>query len=162
NTDAIREADRLFGYGADYAHERQALETLERALTNDPNDYQLLWRAARSYFYVGDGAPAKERLGYFERGNAVGQRAVAKNPDGVEGHFWLGACYGGYCREKGGITAFRNVKKVRVEMETVLRLNAGYEDGSAYHALGEIDRQLPRIFGGDLKRSITYLERGLS
>jgi hypothetical protein len=158
---AIAEVDRLFGYGADYARESQALKILERDLANAPADYELLWRAARSYYYNGDGAPVKERLTYFERGIEAGKRAVAKNPQGVEGHFWLAASYGGFCREKGGLTAFSNVKYVRTEMEMVLRLNEAYEEGGAYTALGEIDRQLPKLFGGNLKRGIATLEHGV-
>ena len=158
---ATDEVDRLFGYGANYDQERQALDVVERALAGNTNDYQLLWRAARSYYYAGDGAP-KDRIAFFERGIDAGMRAVARNPDGVEGHYWLGASYGGYCREKGGFTAFMNVKKVRIEMEIVLRLKETYEDASAYDALGEIDRQLPRMFGGNLKRSIDFLEKGLN
>ncbi len=157
----IPEVDRLFGYGADPAGERRALQMLERAMATDPSDYELLWRAARSYYYVGDAAPDKEKVAYYERGIDAGKRAVAQNPNRVEGHFWLGASRGGYCREKGGLTAFRNVKDVRTDMETVIRLDASYEEGSAYRALGEIDRQLPRLFGGNLNRAIATLERGL-
>jgi tetratricopeptide (TPR) repeat protein len=160
-SDAITEADRLFGYGADHANERKALDLLERALNISPYSYPLLWRTARALYYTGDGVDAKQRLAYYERGIDIGTRAVDAVPDGVEGHFWLAANYGGYCREKGGLPAFRTVKKVRAGMETVLRLNDGYEDGSAYTALGEIDRQLPGLFGGNLKRSISYLEQGL-
>jgi tetratricopeptide (TPR) repeat protein len=158
---AISEADRLFGYGADRANETQALEILERAVAAGPADYQLLWRLARSYYYVGDGAPEKERAGNFERGIDAGKRASQQYPDGVEGHFWLAANWGGFCREKRGITAFKDVKNVRSEMEIVLRLNAGYEEGAAYTALGEIDRQLPKLFGGSLKRAMATLETGL-
>ena len=86
---------------------------------------------------------------------------MVENPDGIEGHFRLGANYGGYCREKGGITAFRNVNKVRIEMEFVLRVNPAFEEGTAYMALGEIDRQLPKLFGGNLNRATSYLEQGL-
>ena len=46
-------------------------------------------------------------------------------------------------------------------METVLKLKPDYEEGSAYNALGEIDRQLPGLFGGNLKRGIATLEAGL-
>jgi len=46
-------------------------------------------------------------------------------------------------------------------METALHLQASYEDGGAYLALGELDRQLPRLFGGSVKRTIAYLEQGL-
>jgi tetratricopeptide (TPR) repeat protein len=158
---AISEADRLFGYGADQANERQALEILERALTADPADYQLLWRVARSYYYVGDGAPQRERVSFFERGIDAGKKASRQYADGVEGHFWLAANWGGVCREKGGIAAFKDVKNVRSEMEMALKLNSSYEEGGAYVALGEIDRQLPKLFGGSVKRAITTLETGL-
>ncbi len=46
--EALREIDRQFGYGANPASERQALELIERALAGDPANYQLLWRAARA------------------------------------------------------------------------------------------------------------------
>src|SRR5439155_14395472 len=92
--DPIAEADRLFSDGEDMQRDRQALATIERALGQDTNNYQLLWRAARAYYHVGDDAGAGEKRRHFERGIEVGQRAVAQQPTGVEGHFWLGANYG--------------------------------------------------------------------
>lgn len=157
----IAEADRAFSYGEDAARDRQSLAVIERALAAEPNNYQVLWRAARSYYYVGDSANAKEKLRYYERGIEAGQRATSQQPDGAEGHFWLGANYGGYSEEKGIIQALQTVKKIRAEMEAVVRLNPSYEDGCAYLALGEIDRQMPGLLGGSTKRAITYLEQGL-
>jgi tetratricopeptide (TPR) repeat protein len=159
--DPVPEIDRLFSYGADPGSEKQALEIAERALKGKPNDYELLWRAARSYYYTADGVAARDRLPYYNRGIAVGSRAVDQKTGGVEGHFWLAANYGGYCREKSGLPPLGTVKKVREGMETVLRLNDRYEEGSAYVALGEIDRQLPKLFGGDDKRAVARLEQGL-
>ena len=159
--DPIAEADGLFAYGEDRGRDRQALSIIERALETRADEYQLLWRAARVYYHVGDDAEAGEKQHYFERGIAAGQRAVALQPTGVEGHFWLGANYGGLSEVQGMVQAFQMIKHVRAEMETALRLQAGYEDGGAYLALGELDRQLPRLFGGSVKRAIAYLEQGL-
>jgi hypothetical protein len=161
NPAIIADVDSLFGYGADHASEVQALEILERAAADAPADYDILWRLARSYYWAGDAAAPKVRLDYLLKGIDAGKRAVAQQPQGVEGHFWLGAAWGGFCQLKGGLTAFRNVGHVRSELEIVLRLNDAYEEASVYTALGEIDRQLPRLFGGDLKRGIARLERGL-
>lgn len=157
----IAEADRAFSYGEDVARDRQSLTVIERALAAEANNYQVLWRAARSYYYVGDGASGKEKMRYYERGIEVGQRAVAGQPNGAEGHFWLGANYGGFSEETGIIKALQTVKKIRAEMEAVVRLNPSYEDGCAYIALGEIDRQLPSLLGGNTKRAVTSLEQGL-
>src|SRR5439155_2870030 len=140
---------------------QQALATLTRALLTDAHNYQVLWRAARAYYQVGDDASDREKQRYFERGIELGKRAVAQQPSGVEGHFWLGANYGGLSEIQGIWRAFQMVKKVRAEMEMVLRLQADYEHGSAYRALGEIPRQLPGILGGNLKHAIGYQEQRL-
>ena len=159
--DPITEADSLFSHGEDMARDRQALGVIVRALETRADEYQLLWRAARVYYHVGDDAEASQKRAYFERGIAVGQRAVALQPTGVEGHFWLGANYGGLSEVQGIVQAFQMIKHVRAEMETALRLQVGYEDGGAYLALGQLDRQLPRLFGGSVQRAIAYLEQGL-
>lgn len=160
--DSTREADRLFSYGADPARDRQSLAVLERAITSDQNNYQLLWRVARSYYYVGDAAAGKqEKKANFEKGIFAAERAVATQGGAVEGHFWLAANYGGWAELVGVINAYQTVKKIRAEMQTVLRINANYEDGNAYLALGLIDRELPRLLGGNSKRGVSYLEQGL-
>jgi tetratricopeptide (TPR) repeat protein len=121
----------------------------------------MLWRAARAYYQVGNNASDREKQRYFERGIEIGQRAVAQQPAGAEGHFWLAANYGGLSEIQGIWQAFQMVKHVRTEMETALRLQPDYEDGNAYRALGEIARQLPGVLGGNLKRAIVYFEQGL-
>jgi hypothetical protein len=160
--DPARDADQLFSRGQDPARDRQSLALLERAISSDPNNYQLLWRVARSYYYVGDAAGAKQqKKTNFEKGIFAAQRAVATQGGAVEGHFWLAANYGGWAEMVGVVNAYQTVKKIRAEMQTVLRLNANYEDGNAYLALGLIDRELPRLLGGNSKRGVSYLEQGL-
>src|SRR6185503_12679813 len=59
--DPVAEADALFSYGEDTARDLQALATLVRALVTDAHNYQLLWRAARAYYQVGDDASDREK-----------------------------------------------------------------------------------------------------
>jgi hypothetical protein len=155
------EADRLFTFGEIAERDKRSLALMEQALAQDGNNYQWLWRAARVYYHVGDNAAKSEKLAYFEKGIAVGQRAIAQLPNAAEGHFWLAANYGGYSQQKGAFKALATVKKIRAEMETVLRLNDRYHSGSAYLALGELDRQLPRLLGGSVKRAVERLEQGV-
>ncbi len=161
NVNPFNEADRLFTFGEDAERDQQSLAVVERELANHGNNYQWLWRAARVCYYVGDDAAKSEKLRYFEKGMDAAQRAIAQEPNAVEGHFWLAANYGGYAEQKGAFKALWMVRKIRAEMETVLRLNDRYLDGGAYLALGELDRQLPRLLGGSLKRAISRLEQGL-
>jgi tetratricopeptide (TPR) repeat protein len=158
---SFQEADRLFTGGEDFQRDQQAWAVIEKALMSDGNNYQWLWRAARVRYCLGDNAPKAEKLKYYESGVGYGQRATAQEPNAAEGHFWLGANYGGVSEIQGAFSALATIKKIRAEMETVLRLNAGYHNGSAYLALGELDRQLPRLLGGNLTRAITQLEAGL-
>ncbi|MGE0130687.1 MAG: TRAP transporter TatT component family protein [Blastocatellales bacterium] len=158
----FQEADKLFTFGEDVERDKQSQSVIERALAGNGKDYQWLWRAARVYYYVGEEAAKSEKLAFFEQGMNAGHRAIAEQPNAVEGHFWLAANYGGYSEQKGALKALTMVKKIRAEMETVLRLNDRYHDGGAYLALGEMDRQLPRIIGGNLTRAIKRLEQGLS
>lgn len=154
-------ADYLFTFGEDLARDKQSLAVVERALASDGGNYQWLWRGARVSYYVGDESGKSEKLALFQKGIDLAMRATAALPNAVEGHFWLAANYGGYSEQKSAMKALLTVKKIRAEMETVLRLNDRYQDGSAYLALGEMDRQLPRIVGGSLKRAITRLEQGV-
>jgi tetratricopeptide (TPR) repeat protein len=155
------EVDQLMTFGEDLERDKRSLEIAEKGLSVDGSSNQWLWRVARACFFVGDGVPKDEKLRYFNRGIEVGERAIAQQPDSVEAHFWLAVNYGGFAEQKGAIKALRMVKKIRTEMETVLRLNDRYHDASAYHALGEMDRQLPRLFGGNLQRAISRLEHGV-
>ena len=155
------EADYLFTFGEDLTRDKQSLAVVERALASDGGNYQWLWRGARVSYYVGDESGKSDKLTYFQKGIDIALRAIAAQPNAVEGHFWLAANYGGYSEQKGAMKALQTVKKIRAEMETVLRLNDRYQDGGAYLALGEMDRQLPRIVGGSLSRAITRLEQGV-
>ena len=156
----FQEADRVFTFGEDPERDKQSFAIIERSMASEANNYQWLWRAARALYFIGDEANKSEKLRYFEKGIDVGLRATSLEPNAVEGHFWLGVNYGGYSEQKGVFKALVTVKKIRAEMETVLRLNDKYQDGGAYLALGEMDRQLPRIIGGNIDRAITRLEQG--
>ena len=159
--DPFRQADSLFTFGENTERDKQSLVVIESVLATGTNDYQWLWRAARIYYYVGDEAGKNEKMAYFQKGINIALRAVSAEPNAVEGHFWLAANYGGYSELTGMLKALQTVKKIRAEMETVLRLNDRYQDGGAYLALGEMDKELPRIVGGNLSRAITRLEQGL-
>src|SRR5256885_10618805 len=74
NSAVLAEIDRLFSYGDDKTRDKQAFDILDRALKEAPADYQLLWRAGRSYYYWGDGAAGKDREKLFEQGMNISQR----------------------------------------------------------------------------------------
>jgi len=148
---AIERADRLFTYGEQPARDREALAVLEDAVKSSPNDFNLLWRAARAAYYVDN----------EDKAVAFALSAIRVDSTKPDGHFWLAAGYGGIAEKRGMFKALTLISKVRSGMETVVRISPGYEHANAYLALCELDRQLPWVLGGNTKRAVTYCEQGL-
>jgi Tfp pilus assembly protein PilF len=46
-------------------------------------------------------------------------------------------------------------------MEAVIKLDEGFMHGSAYMALARIDLETPTVMGGDPKKALELLEKGL-
>jgi tetratricopeptide (TPR) repeat protein len=158
----FHDVDHLMTYGEDPELDKQSLALVEKSLVKYGGTYQFLWRASRACYFVGDQVARTEKTRFFERGIETGQLAISLEPKAVEGHFWLAANYGGLAEQKGLFKAIKLTKKIRAGMETVLRLDELYENGAAYLALGEMDKQLPGIIGGNFDRAISRLEKGLS
>jgi predicted Zn-dependent protease len=76
-----------------------------------------------------------------------------------EGHFWLGANYGGRAKNSmmSGLSGTEDIKS---EMERVLKIDERFQSASAYMVLGQVYCQSPRMLGGDVPKAIQYLEKG--
>ena len=46
-------------------------------------------------------------------------------------------------------------------MEAVLKIDESYQGYSAYLGLGRLYLQAPKVLGGDVKKAIEYLEKGV-
>ena len=159
--DLITEADQLYAQRADVLKARQGLIVLRQALTTDPANYEVAWRMAKFNYYVGThSSDVAQKEKAFHDGTEAGKLAVQSNENRAEGHFWLGANYGGNA-EISTLAGLSDLEDIKREMETVLKLDEGYEGGSAYMALGQVYMKAPRIFGGDLSKAIEYLEKGI-
>ena len=77
-----------------------------------------------------------------------------------EGHFWLGANYGGSA-QISVLAGLSEIEDIKHEMETVIKLDEGYQAGSAYMVLGQVYLESPRLLGGDTQKAIAYLEKGV-
>jgi tetratricopeptide (TPR) repeat protein len=158
---AIAQADQLFAGRADLVKVRQGVIALRRAQAGDQGNYELAWRLARFNYFLGDHSPdTGERDKAYHDGIEAGKLAVKLQDGKPEGHFWLGANYGGSAKTSmlAGLSEFDDIKR---EMETVIKLDERYQDASAYMGLGQLYLEAPRLIGGDTQKSIQYLEKGL-
>jgi len=158
--EAIAEADQLYAGRADLMKIRQALVALRQSQADDPTNYELAWRLAKFNYYLGaHTSDSSEKEKSFYDGIAAGKLAVKLQDGKPDGHFWLGANYGGNAKLSvlAGLSDFEDIRQ---EMEAVLKLDERYQSGSAYMALGQLYLEAPRILGGDAQKAVEYLEKG--
>src|SRR5687768_8454231 len=94
--DRLAEAETLYEGREDLSKARVAVAALRQARTADYGNYEATWKLARAAFYVGDRTDNdSEQDDMFREGTQAGKAAVTLQPDKPDGHFWLGANYGG-------------------------------------------------------------------
>ena len=140
---------------------RQGLIALRQATAEHATNYELAWRVAQYNYYLGSHTSDEtEQEKAFHDGIEAGKLAVKLNNDRPEGHFWLGANYGGNA-EISTLAGLAEIEDIKREMEAVLKIDESFQSGSAYMALGQVYLKAPRILGGDVSKAIEYLEKGL-
>ena len=157
----IAEGDQLYQNRQDLAKARVAVAALRQAVTADYGNYEAAWKLARACFYVGDHSRGDEADEMFRTGVAAGKAAVKLQNDKPEGHFWLGANYGGEA-SRSTLASLSSVQDIKTEMETVIKLDEKFQGGSAYLALGRLYLEAPKVLGGDVSKAMDYLKKGLT
>lgn len=159
----IAEGDALYDARADPQRARLAAGKFDEASRLDPVSCEARWKAARAFFYLGriaGGDGEKKRLFLDAVGRA--REAVRLCPEGVEGHFWLGASYAEYGQARGALRSLFLKDDIVREMNAVLRLDPGFGCGAAHITLGRIYFKVPAFFGGSLEKSREHLEKARS
>ena len=154
--------ERLYADRANLASARRAAEIWSAALAADARDFDAAWKLARADYWLGGHGPDAERRKDLERGIEAGRTAVAAQPNRPEGHFWIAANMGALAESFGLRQGLKYRKPIKDELETSLRLDPAFLDGSADRALGRWYFKVPGLFGGDRKRSEAHLRQSLT
>lgn len=158
----VAKADELYARRGEPDRVREAVALLRRARTYDERSYDALWRLAKFSHHLGETlTDAGARDAAYSEGVAAGHAAVQLESERPEGHYWLGANLAGRTELQGVIGGLAAVGDVRREMEAVIRADEGFERGGAYMLLGFVELAAPRVLGGDKRRAVELLERGL-
>jgi len=161
SAEMIAQADQLYAQRAELARAREGVILLRRALASDVGSYEAAWRLARFNYFLGSHTTEKtERDRAYNEGVDSGRRAIKLQDGKPEGHFWLGANLGGKA-ETSALSGMAAVYEIRGEMEKVIKLDEGFQSGSAYMALGQVYLEAPGMLGGDSKKAVEILEKGL-
>lgn len=160
-SERIAVADQLYSQREDLSKVRLSVAELRQARIADYGNYEAAWKLARANYYLGaHTTDERERDDAFREGSDIGKIAVELDGGKPEGHFWLGANYGG-AAEHSTLAGLSSVEDIRREMEAVLKIDEQFQGGSAHLALGQLYLQAPRLLGGDYQKAIEHLEKGL-
>jgi len=156
--------DELHRRRDDHAAWAEEQQLVQAALARAPNDYGVLWRAARVYFWLSDdpNASSDQRSKWGQQGWDLAERAIAVNPNDVAGHYWAAVCMGNYALGLGVMKALaRGMEgKFKERLKRAGELSPQYEHGSIDVAWGRFYDKLPWP-KRDRKKAQEHLRRAL-
>ncbi len=159
---AAQSPDALYADRANLASARQAAQAWTRSLETNPHDFETAWKLSRADYWLGGHVPESESRAFFEQGIDAGRKAAALAPNRPEGHFWTAANMGAMAESFGMRQGLKYRKPIKEELETVLRIDPAYQDGSADRALGRWYFKVPSLFGGSHKEAEAHLRASLT
>jgi TRAP transporter T-component len=155
------EADALYADRANLASARKAADLWAGDLAADSGNFDAGWKLARADYWLGGHAPEGERRAFLERGIKAGEAAASLQPGRPEGHFWIAANMGALAESYGIRAGLKYRGRIKDELETVLRIDPKFQQGSADRALGRWYFKVPGLFGGSHKLAEQHLRESL-
>ena len=129
-----------------------SIDLCEKALQNDPDNFEILWRYARACRWNGELA---KRAGLEnmedictkvgKKGMEVADKAIKLKPDQPHGYFWYGSCVGTYKDGVGLLAAIKEGLKDQTQsnFEKAYEIDKMYEEAGPILALGRFWSVLP-------------------
>lgn len=117
-------------------HADEAIVLLGSRIKAQPQDAEAYNLLARTYYATGR----------WDEAVAAGEKAVALAPGNSDYHMWLGRMYGEKADHASFVTAAGLAKKIRVEFERAVQLDASNLDARA--DLAEFYLEAPGFMGG--------------
>jgi len=154
--------DALYRQRETLASAQQAAQIWADRLKQNPNDFDSAWKLARVRYWLGGHVAEKDRKPALEAGIEAARVAARLQPNRPEGHFWIAANMGALAESFGLRQGLKYKGQIKEELETVLRLDAAFMQGSADRALGRWYNEVPRLFGGSNKESEAHLRKSLT
>lgn len=158
----VDEADALYAARENLDSARRAAGIWADRLQKNPKDFDSAWKLARARFWLGGHAADAERKAVLEAGIAAARAAAQLQPSRPEGHFWLAANMGELAESHGMRQGLKYRGDIKEALLTVLKLDPGFQQGSADRALGRWYYKVPGLFGGSNKKSEEHLRKSLT
>jgi tetratricopeptide (TPR) repeat protein len=167
-------ADNSYAARAEVTKVRQSAETLRTELAKSES-YDLAWRLSRALFFLGQeertvmhGPPQYQAAqlqltrGLHTAGADAGRRAIAQQPQQVEGHFWTGVNLALLAAVQPRRRALVHVFQARRALQKAIAIDPEYHAAGPLRVLGRLQHKIPRLLGGGQRRAFTNFERAIA
>jgi tetratricopeptide (TPR) repeat protein len=154
-------AEALYADRANMASAQRALDIWSGELKAKPGEFEVAWKLARIAYWLGTHGAEDQRRNMLERGVDAARTASTLQPGKPEGFFWLAANMGALAESFGMRAGLKYRKPIKDALETVLRLDPAFQNGSADRALGRWYARVPGLFGGSSKQAEAHLRTSL-
>ncbi len=133
----VNRADALYFDG----DPRASFVLLDEYLKVEPDDYEVLWRAARAAVLLGvseEGSRLQNR--WLDPAMDFGDRAVAIRPDGIDGLYWRGAAHGRRAMNASPGYATELAQQIYDDAHAILEIDSLH--GGAHNLLGKLNYEV--------------------
>ena len=152
----------MYADRANLASARRAADIWAAELAAQSARFDAAWKLARADYWLGGHAPGRNAARSSRRDRRGAARRSRSQPNRPEGHFWIAANMGALAESFGLRQGIKYRKPIKDALETVLRIDPAFQQGSADRALGRWYFKVPRLFGGSNKLAEQHLRESLT
>ena len=159
--ETLAKADQLFAQREDIKNLEEARRITEQLREPDNRNFEVEWRFGKYSLFLGEKTTDDDkREKIFEEGRDAGKMASRIRGDRPEGYFWYGANLAELAKMSPITVGYTSVDNIRDAMNTVIKIQPGYQGASAYDVLAQIELNT-RLFGGKATKAVEYLETAI-
>jgi hypothetical protein len=144
--DVVSKLEELWKTRDDAASMKATDEAISEGLKAFPDDFEILWRAARYRWWLADGATEEKfKKQIAKEGWLLAERAVKAKPDGMQGHYYVALNIGAYSQAVGILKALGEglEGKFNDELEKARKADATFDRMGPINAKGRYWWELP-------------------
>ncbi|MEO0160990.1 MAG: tetratricopeptide repeat protein [candidate division WOR-3 bacterium] len=139
----------------------KSYEILTDIVQKDPDNLRAHYELSRVCYLLGDEQINKEdKLRFYEEGIIQGKKAIELDKNSVWAHFWYMVNLGRSGQTRGVLNSLELVPTIKKEIELILKIDPQHTGALA--AAANLYYALPKLMGGDLNKSIAYLNQALA
>lgn len=140
---------------------KTGFDILLQVVDAEPNNLRAHYELSKIFYLMGDNAETKdEKLKLYNQGIEYGKKALKIDSNSAWSHFWYLVNLGRTGQTKGVLNSLMLVSPMKKEIAEILKIDSNHTGALDVRAM--LYYELPRLFGGNLNKSIDALNRAIA